>query len=140
MLEHEALSGRVIAAAIEVHRTLGPGFLESIYENTLCLELGKRGVSFERQFRVPVFYDGRIVGHHELDLFVEATLVVELKAARAIEDAHFAVVRSYLKAVHRRHGLILNFSRPRLDMRRVIASGAHDVRPSSCFPHFLHSS
>jgi len=139
MLEHEELSGRIIAAAIQAHRTLGPGFLESIYEGALCMELTKRAVRFERQRRVAVLYDGVTIGEHHLDLFVEGEMIVELKAIKAIVDAHFALVRSYLKAVRRRHGLILNFGRPRLDIRRVI-SGSSDEGPAfSCLPNFLHS-
>jgi len=131
MLEHEELSGRIIAAAIGVHRTLGPGFLESIYEEALSIELCKQRLGFERQRLVPVVYDGVTVGEHQLDLFVENAMVVELKAIKAIEDVHFAIVRSYLKAVHRRHGLILNFGRSRLDIRRVIAPVSEAV-PDPC--------
>ena len=140
MLEHEELSGRIIAAAIGVHRTLGPGFLESIYEEALSIELRERRLGFERQRLVPVVYDGVTVGEHQLDLFVENAMVVELKAIKAIEDVHFAIVRSYLKAVHRRHGLILNFGRSRLDIRRVIAPVSDAVPDPSCLPPLLPSS
>lgn len=141
MLEHEGLSGRIIGAAIAVHRTLGPGFLEKIYEEALCIELEKRRIVFARQKRVPVVYDGIRVGKHDLDLFVEDVMVVELEAIRAIDDSHFAVVRSYLEAVGRRHGLLLNFGRPRLDVRRVIAEvdDAALAQVPSCAPNFLHS-
>ena len=135
MLEHQELSGRIIEAAIRVHRRLGPGFLESIYEEALCLELGVREVSFARQYEVDIFYEGIRVGDHRLDLFVENELVVELKAIKAIELVHFAKVRSYLRAVNKRHGLLLNFARPCLEIRRVIAP--EDSLPAflpSCFP------
>jgi GxxExxY protein len=69
---------------------------------------------------VPVQYDGKPVGLHRLDLFVEDTIVVELKAIKALEDVHFAIVKSYLHAVGREHGLILNFAKTRLEIRRVL--------------------
>jgi GxxExxY protein len=119
MLEHEELTGEIIGAAIEVHRTLGPGFLESIYENALAVELDRRGISFSRQLEVPVFYRGVEVGRHRLDLLVANLIVVELKTVREVADSHFVIVRSYLRAVGQEHGLILNFAKPTLEIRRV---------------------
>ncbi len=118
-LEHEELTERIIGAAIDVHKALGPGFIESIYENALVIELTRRGLGFQQQFPVDVLYSGCKVGTHELDLFVESLIVVELKAIKAFEDIHFAVVRSYLRAVGREHGLLLNFGKLTLDIRRV---------------------
>ena len=121
-LEQEELSGSVIGAAIDVHKALGPGFLESVYENALARELAARRIRFERQLAVPILYRGSEVGLHRLDLLVAALIVVELKAVKALEDVHFAVVRSYLRATGREHGLILNFAKPTLEIKRVIAS------------------
>jgi len=121
-LEHEELAGSVIGAAIEVHKALGPGFLESVYENALAIEFAARGIRFERQLAVPILYRGSEVGLHRLDLLVTALIVVELKAVKALDDVHFAVVRSYLRATGREHGLILNFAKPTLEIKRVIAS------------------
>lgn len=118
-LAHRELTEQIIGAAIEVHRRLGPGFLESIYENALVIELRKRGISVEKQVEVPVFYDGLEVGLHRLDLLVGGIIIVELKAIKAIEDVHFAVVRSYLSALRLEHGLLFNFARPVLDGKRV---------------------
>jgi GxxExxY protein len=134
MLEHEDVTDRIIGAAIEVHRKPGPGFIESVYEAALCVELRKRAVQHARQVLVPVLYDGVEVGQHRLDLLVEGEIVVELKAVRALEDVHFSIVRSYLRAVGRRHGLLLNFDAPTLEIRRVIAP------QGSCIPDFLPSS
>jgi GxxExxY protein len=120
-LEHEELTEKIIGAAIEVHRRLGPGFLESIYEKALIIELRKRGLAVESQQELIVEYDGIEVGQHQLDLFVENTIIVELKAIKNIEDVHFAIVRSYLRAAGRKHGLILNFAKPTLEIKRVIA-------------------
>jgi len=122
-LEYEKLTEQIIGAAIEVHRRLGPGFLESIYEKALIIELRKRGVGVEAQVEIGIVYDGVEVGSHRLDLFVENTIVVELKAIKAMEDIHFAIVRSYLKAVGRKHGLLLNFAKVTLEIKRVIFSG-----------------
>jgi GxxExxY protein len=120
-LEHEALTEQIIGAAIEVHRRLGPGFLESVYEKALVIELKKRGLRVQDQMEVIIFYDGEEVGRHRLDLFVEDTIVVDLKAIKNLEDIHFAVVRSQLKAVDRKHGLLLNFAKTTLEPKRVIA-------------------
>jgi GxxExxY protein len=121
-LEHEALTEKIISAAIEVHRRLGQGFLESIYEKALVVELGKRGLAVERQQELIIEYDGVEVGRHVLDLFVENTIIVELKAIKNIEDVHFAIVRSYLRAAGHKHALILNFTKITLEIKRVIAS------------------
>lgn len=118
-LAHKELTEQIIGAAIEVHRKLGPGFLESIYENALVIELRKRGLSVEKQVEVPVFYDGVEVGTHRLDLLVAGMIIVELKAIKALEDVHFAVVRSYLAAMRLEHGLLLNFARPVVEIKRV---------------------
>ncbi|MCB1229527.1 MAG: GxxExxY protein [Verrucomicrobiae bacterium] len=120
-LELKDLSSVVIGAAIEVHRQLGPGFLESIYENSPRIELRKRGVVAEFQKEVRVFYDGEMVGLHRVDLLVADQLVVELKAIKAHDDVHFAQVRSYLKALNLKHGLLINFATHPLTVKRVIA-------------------
>lgn len=119
MLEHQKLTEQVIGAAIAVHKALGPGFLESAYENALAVELERRGLSFERQKDVAITYAGQEVGRHRLDLFVSGILVVELKAIKAVEPVHFVVVKSYLRAVGQPHGLILNFAGATLKPHRV---------------------
>ncbi len=113
------LSSRVIEAAIEVHKTLGPGFIESVYESALCLELTRRGVAFVRQKTIPILYRGESVGEHRLDLLVEDRLVVELKAVAVIDDIFFAIGRSYMKAVGVDDGLLLNFASMPLTIRRI---------------------
>ena len=118
-IEHRDLSEEVIGAAIRVHRELGPGFLESVYEEALAIELGSVGISFERQKPLAIIYRGHHVGEHRLDFLVEGLLVVELKAISALEDIHFAIVRSYLKASTLDDALILNFASTKLTVRRV---------------------
>ena len=119
-LIHAELSERIIGCDIAVHKVLGPGFLEKIYEEALCLELDKAGLRYERQKTIIVSYDGKPIGEHRLDLLVEGLVVLELKATAAIEDAHLATARSYLKATSLQLALIVNFARPTLDIRRVV--------------------
>ena len=123
-LEHQELTGKIIAAAINVHKALGPGFIESIYENALVLELRRCGLKVEKEVVVPIKYEGVDVGIHRLDLMVEGTIVVELKAVSNLEDIHFAVVKSYLRAVDREHGLLINFGKPTIEVKRVINRNA----------------
>lgn len=118
-LKDEELSQKVIGAAIEVHRALGPGFLESFYEEALSLELTARSIPFERQFPVSVFYRNQEIAQHRLDLFVDKRLVVELKAISEVDSIHFSTVRSYVKACNASSGIILNFSSMPLSIKRV---------------------
>jgi len=126
--EFDALSGLVIEAAIAVHRELGPGFLESIYEAALLTSLRHRGLAYESQKHVTVIFEGEEAGVHRLDLIVERRVVVELKACRTLEDVHFAQVRSYLKAAGLHVGLLFNFNAPTLVIKRVVL----DFRSESC--------
>lgn len=119
-LEFEELTEQIIAAAIEVHKSLGPGFLESVYENALSLEFELRNIPYKRQWEISIFYHGKEVGKHRLDMFVFDKFVVELKAIKEVTNEHFAIVRSYLKAVGQKHGLILNFAKSTLEIKRVI--------------------
>ena len=118
-INNQELTSKIIAAAIEVHRTLGPGFLESIYEEALCVELDSMGITYERQKPVEIFYRKKLVGEHRLDLLVEKTVVVELKAIKAFENIHFSTVRSYMKATQVESGLLLNFATMPLTIKRV---------------------
>ncbi len=113
------LSGRIIGAAIRIHETLGPGFLESVYEEALCIELGELNIQYQRQLPVAVLYHGRRVGEHRLDLLVEKQIVVELKTVIAFDPIHFATVRSYLKATNCELGLLLNFAPATLQVKRI---------------------
>jgi len=119
MLSQQDLTGRIIGAAIAVHKELGPGFLESIYESALCVEFDAQGISYERQKVISIMYRDKVVGEHRLDVLVAGTVVVELKAIHALEDIHFSIVRSYLKALKLECGLILNFATMPLTIKRV---------------------
>ncbi len=120
-LEYAKLTGEVIGAAIAVHRELGPGFLKSVYDRALAVELRLREIPFQRQLSVPIHYRGIEIGLHRIGLFVADEIVVELKVAARFEDIHFATVRSYLNALNKTHGLLLNFGRARIDAKRVIS-------------------
>lgn len=119
-MELEELTGRVIGCAIAVHRALGPGFLESIYDEAMRIELRHAGIPFRFQEETPVMYRGEQAGMHRFDLVVATQLVVELKAIKTLEDIHFAQVRSYLKALGLKHGLLVNFASVPLTVKRVI--------------------
>ncbi len=118
-LGNRDLSSRVIAAAIEVHKSLGPGFLESVYENALCIELRNAGIQFEQQKEIEIFYQGEVVGQHRLDLLIEGIFLVELKAVRELEDVFFAMARAQMRAAEISDGLILNFASMPLTIKRV---------------------
>ena len=118
-LTNRDLSGRVIDAAIRVHQILGPGFLESVYEFALCVELECRGIPFERRNLVPLNYGGKKIGEHRLDLLVEGVLLVGLKVVREIENIFFAGGRSQTKGAGLDSGLILNFSSMPLGIKRI---------------------
>lgn len=118
-LRDSSLTESIITAAIAVHRELGPGFLETIYEQALAVEFALRGIAFIRQKPIPLFYRDHQIGEHRLDFLVEDKIVVELKAIESLENVHFAIVRSYLKATGLSDGLILNFSTMPLTVKRV---------------------
>ena len=119
----EALTREVIGSAIEVHRALGPGLLESAYEACLCHELLLREIPFERQVALPVIYKGRRVDcAYRLDLVVDGRLIVELKAVSDITDVHMAQILSYLKLSGHHTALLINFNVPLLKqgVRRIL--------------------
>jgi GxxExxY protein len=120
----DELAHAVIGAAIEVHRHLGPGFLEEVYEQALCLELRLRQIPFERQKPVRVDYKGEYVGEGRLDLLVGDQLIVELKAVKAFAPIDKAKVISYLKASGRHLALLINFnvSMLRDGIQRIVQS------------------
>jgi GxxExxY protein len=121
-LELNEVTGAVVGAALEVHRVLGPGFLESVYEEAMAIEFDLRNISYERQKPVGVTYKGRRVGEGKLDFLVQETVVVELKAAEKLLPIHQAQLMSYLKATGCKLGLLINFHEYLLKdgVRRVI--------------------
>jgi GxxExxY protein len=118
--EFEALSESIIGAAIKVHKELGPGFLENIYEEALKIELSKNQINFEAQKEVKIKYREIEIGTHRLDMIIEDQIIVELKATKELTDVYFAQLRSYLKATELKIGLLLNFAKPTLEIKRVV--------------------
>src|SRR5439155_15608715 len=121
--ERDPLTRQIIGAAIEVHRVLGPGLLESIYEKALCIELDTRGLRYARQLEVPAYYKGRLLGTYYVDLLVEDLVVVEVKSVTAIVPVFEAQLFTYMRLTKKRRGLLLNFHSPVLKdgiTRRVL--------------------
>jgi GxxExxY protein len=120
----DRLAHAVIGAAIEVHRWLGPGYLEAVYEEALVLELGLRKLAVRRQVVVPIFYKDQLISESHLDLLIEDELVVELKSVESLARIHGAQLLSYLRATDLQLGLLMNFNVPILKegIRRVINS------------------
>jgi len=121
--ERDPVSATVIGAAIEVHRVLGPGLLESAYEECLCHELSLRGIAFERQLALPVNYKGvKLDCGYRLDIVLPGKLVIEVKAVEALAPIHDAQLLTYLKLSGIRTGLLLNFNVPLLrdGIRRLV--------------------
>ena len=114
MAEKDELTEKIIGAAIEVHRILGPGLLESIYEEALSIEMSLRGISFQRQVEVDVQYKGHVIKGQRLDILVAGQVVVELKSVAQLPEVAMAQVLSYLKATGFRRGLLINFGASRL--------------------------
>ena len=119
--ELNQLTDKVIGAAIDVHRILGPGYQESIYEEALAFELRRSGVEFERQKAFSVKYGEHVVGEGRVDLLIDGRLVVELKAVEKVQPVHRAQVISYLKAMSCQLGLLINFN------ENLLRSGVHRI-------------
>jgi GxxExxY protein len=116
----ETVSQRVIRCAFDVSNTLGAGFLEKVYENALCVELEKNGLKFQSQKPIVVNYKGFQVGEYIADIVVEDKLLVELKALATLCRSHEAQVMNYLKATNLSVGLLLNFGRSKLGVKRIV--------------------
>lgn len=116
---HSGLTQAIIAAALEVHSALGPGFSVIIYEDALSYELRQRGIPFVRQMKVKVRYKEIYSGRQRLDMLVDGRVVVELKAVKALVEEHSAITMSYLKAVRVPVGLLINFGKKSLEVKRL---------------------
>jgi len=110
----DPLTEKIISSAIEVHRILGPGLLETIYEEALCYELFLRGIQFERQKEIDVFYKDKVIKGQRLDLVVQGEVIIEIKSVRRLEDVFTAQVLSYLKSTGLKRALLINFGQGKL--------------------------
>lgn len=118
----QRLSFRIIGAAIEVRKHLGPGLLESVYEAALCAEFRLRSIDFERQKRIRIHYKEQDLGYHVVDLIVDKRAIVEVKSVETLADVHTAQLLTYLKLTGLSAGLLLNFNEPTLTagVKRVL--------------------
>jgi GxxExxY protein len=105
---------RIIRCAIEVHRRLGPGLLEGVYESALCVEMAVQQIAFQRQVRVPLLYRGDIIAEHRVDLIVDDAVIVEVKSVERLAPIHHAQLLTYLRVTSLKVGLLLNFNSPTL--------------------------
>ena len=110
----------IIGCAYRVSNILGSGFLEKVYENALAVEIKKAGLRVVQQARIEVTYEGHVVGEYCADLLVEACVIVELKAAKALDEVNMSQCLNYLKATELKICLLLNFGRPKLEIRRIV--------------------
>jgi GxxExxY protein len=118
-LELNEITERVLGCAYQVSNTLGIGFLEKVYENALVYELRKRGLKAEQQYGIPVHYDGVVVGEYVADVMVNDSVLVELKAVKALDSTHVAQCLNYIKATRLPVCLLLNFGSPRIEVKRI---------------------
>lgn len=113
------LTHKIIGCAMQVHRILGNGFQEVIYQRALAIEMQKQELAFEREMEMTIFYDGFNIGTRRVDFFVEDKVMVELKAIERLEDVHKAQAINYCEAYNIADGLLINFGGKSLDFKRV---------------------
>lgn len=120
--KYSALTGKIIGCALEVHKVLGNGFQEVIYQRALEIEFKRSGILFHREFEMPIIYKNEHVGTRRVDFLVEEYISVELKAVIKLENVHFAQAINYLEAYNLEIGLLLNFGSESLEMKRLLNS------------------
>ncbi|EHO42622.1 hypothetical protein Calab_3016 [Caldithrix abyssi DSM 13497] len=119
MMKYEDLTHKIIGCAMEVHRILGNGFQEVIYQRALAIEMRAQDLDFEREKEMPIFYHGYEIGTRRIDFFVENKIMVEVKAIKQLEDVHLAQALNYLEAYNMEVGLLINFGATSLEFKRV---------------------
>jgi GxxExxY protein len=117
--KYAEITKKIIGAAMKVHATLGNGFQEVIYQRALEIEMPKWGLSFVREFTMPIFYEGIQIGERRVDFFVEGIISVELKAREILEPTHYSQARNYLEAYNLEVGLLINFGVISLEFKRL---------------------
>ncbi|BEV03427.1 GxxExxY protein [Chryseobacterium gambrini] len=118
-MEHNALTHKIIGAAMEVHKRLGNGFQEVIYQRALSIEMNLQSIAHEREKEMPLMYKGYDVGTRRVDFFVEEQIMVEIKAVINLEDVHLAQAKNYLEAYKMETGLLINFGAKSLQFKRI---------------------
>ena len=117
---YKELSYKIIGLAMQVHRELGPGFLEKVYENSMMVLFKKEKIPAVSQAPIDVFFESEIVGHYVADILVDEKIILELKCVKVIESAHRAQALNYLKATGKQLAIILNFAKKKLEYERLI--------------------
>ena len=125
----EDITYKIIGSAMKVHNTLGNGFQEVIYQRCLAIELGKAGLSFEREKEQTIYYEGMEVGTRRADFIVEGEVIVELKALINLEDVHMAQAKNYVVAYDFSVGLLINFGAESLQYKKVFHPIKHPANP-----------
>jgi len=118
-MKHEELTSRIIGAAMEVHKTIGNGFQEKIYQKALSIEFNLQGIAHECEMEMEIQYKGYDIGTRRVDFFVENEIMVEIKAVINLEDVHLAQAKNYLEAYNKEIGLLINFGSKSLQFKRV---------------------
>ncbi|MFH0975599.1 MAG: GxxExxY protein [Spirochaetota bacterium] len=118
-MKHSELTEKIIGCAMEVHKALGNGFQEVIYQRALAIEFACKGISFEREKEMPIYYRGENIGTRRVDFFVENLVMLELKAITTLEDVHLAQALNYLEAYKMEIGLLINFGSRSLQFKRL---------------------
>lgn len=108
--DHNEVTARIIGCAIEVHRTLGPGLLESLYESAMCIEFDGLKIEHIRQASIPAFYKGHLLGHYRVDLVVADLVIVEIKSVERSVPVFEAQLLTYMRLMNKRVGLLINFN------------------------------
>ncbi|MDD5929158.1 MAG: GxxExxY protein [Spirochaetales bacterium] len=116
------ITEKIIGAAYKVANTLGAGFLEKVYENALFIELNKSGLKVKQQYNLPVYYENEKVGDYYADLFIEDSVIVELKTAKELAPEFSAQVINYLKAAKLDTGLLINFGKQKIEIKRLFGN------------------
>lgn len=123
--KHSELTGKIIGAAMEVHKYLGNGFQEVVYQRALSIELNMQNIAHEREKEMPLQYKGFDIGTRRVDFFVDENIMVEIKAVKELEDVHLAQAINYLEAYNMEIGLLINFGNTSLQFKRVMKPNAN---------------
>ena len=135
MNKHQDLTEKIIAAYYKVYNTLGYGFLENVYEESMKLELKKKELDVIQQSPIQVFYEDQIVGEYFADLLIDNKVIVELKAAQTLTKAHEAQLLNYLKATEIKVGLLVNFKTPKAEIKRMVFNLPEEYLVKKTFPY-----
>ncbi len=126
--KYTELTGKIIGCAMEVHKFLGNGFQESVYQKAMAIEMQIQGLPFNREFAMPVYYKGRLISTRRVDFLVDKNISTELKAVREMDDGHLNQAINYLEAYNLEIGLLINFGSKSLQFKRLINPKFKDTK------------